>query len=514
MDLAYEFNRIFPGNNRAHGEFVIKAQKGAKATGQAKTVQTPPDEELWRKHLSGELGLGVVPITESSTCSWGAVDVDEYDGLDLEEFSFKLPAPLVMCRSKSGGMHVYLFTQTPVSAGLMRKKLALVARAIGHPNAEIFPKQDVINKGDIGNWINMPYFNSESTTRYCIKGGVPLSAEEFVGYVAENALNMQQLAGYQIESIVDGGEDTEFEDAPPCLQYLVGHGFPPGTRNSALFSMGVFARMKFASGWEDKVFEYNQRFMGPGSYSEVAGIVRSLNKKSYVYKCKDQPLLAVCDKEECANCTYGVQPSKDDERSKRPCILDQVDRPVTCYAPITSSKDDPYWVFSINGVELNVTVDMCRSQSIFAREYLRQFHRVVLPIKDHKWVKELNEILDEAVIKQLAPDAGPEGQMLVHLEEFCTNKAKAKVKDEMLLGKPWHDEDRIYFRSGDFLKYLDQQRFRAIKGDDIFPILKRGGAKHHQFKLKGKNVKCWSVNVFEEQNEDFDREEMIDESQY
>jgi hypothetical protein len=181
---------------------------------------------------------------------------------------------------------------------------------------------------------------------------------------------------------------------------------------------------------------------------------------------------------------------------------------------VASSKDDPYWVFSINGVDLNVTVDMCRSQSIFAREYLRQFHRVILPIKDSKWVKELNEILDTAIVKELAPDSGPEGQMYIHLEEFCTNKARAKVRDEMIVGKPFHEDGRVYFRSGDFLKYLDQQRFRAIKSDDIFPILKRGGAKHHRFNLKGKHVQCWSVEAFTEQTEDFDREELPDETEY
>jgi len=514
MELAQEFFRVFTGNSRAHGEYIIQSQKGAKATGKAKTVPKPPSVELWEKHLNGELGLGIVPITEASTCTWGAVDIDEYEGLDLEDLSHKIPAPLVLCRSKSGGLHVQLFTNAPVSAAVMRKKLALVARALGHQNAEIFPKQDKMDEGDIGNWINMPYFNAESTTRYCLKGGIALTAEEFINHVAENALSVQQLVGYQPEQICDAGKDPEFEDAPPCLQYFTANGFPSGSRNAALFSMGVFARMKFASGWEDKVFEYNNRFMGPGSYSEVAGIIRSLNKKTYVYKCKDQPLLSKCDKDECSRCTYGVMPGKDEERSRRPCILDEVEKPVKCYAPTTESKDDPYWVFRINGADIDVTVDMVKSQAIFAREYLRQYHRLILPIKDSKWVGAMNNILAEAEIHQLAPDAGPEGQMWVHLEDFCTNKSQAKVKDEMLLGKPWHDSDRTYFRSGDLMKYLDQQRFRAMKDKEIFRAIKSRGAKHHNFALKGKHVMCWSVPQFTVQSEGFDREVMPDDSEY
>jgi hypothetical protein len=518
MDLANEFLRIFTGNNRAHGEYIIKSQKGAKAVGQAKTIAKPPSQELWQKHLNGELGLGVVPICEDSTCVWGAVDIDEYEGLDLEELSFKIPAPLVLCRSKSGGMHVYLFTITPVPAKLLRKKLAMVARALGHPNAEIFPKQDELKPEDIGNWINVPYYGAENTTRYCLKGGVALSGEEFVNFVGENAINIQQLVAFNPDPICEGAGDPEFEDAPPCLKILTERGFPPGSRNAALFSMGVFARMKFASGWEDKVFDYNNRFMGPGTYSEVAGVIRSLNKKSYVYKCKDQPLLSVCDKEACALCTYGVQPGKDEERNRRPCVLDKVDK-VKLYEVARNSKDDPYWVFCFGEREMDVTIDMTKSQALFSREFTRQFYSVILPIKDSKWRDAMNGLINpdqnpDIELHKLAPDAGPEGQMLIHLEEFCTNKAQAKVRDELLLGKPWHDGDRTYFRSSDFMKYLDQQRFRALKGDDIIKTLKRNGSKHHNFNLKGKHVACWSIPSFKQQDEGFDREKMEDDSKY
>ena len=513
MNLAEEFLRVFAGNQRAHGEYTITTQVGAKAKGRALTVGKPPSEELWRKHLDGKKGLGIVPIMEDATCVWGAVDVDEYEGLDLEDISCKLPEPLVMCRSKSGGMHIYLFTQVPVTAALMRKKLAMVARAVGHPNAEIFPKQDQMNDGDIGNWINSPYFDNETTNRYCLKNGIALSAEEFITLVGENSLNMQQLVGLQIDMIQDENTD-EFADAPPCIQNLVKNGFPPGSRNAALFSMGVYARMKFATGWEDKVFDYNQRFMGPGTYSEVAGILRSLRNKTYVYKCKDQPLLSQCNKEQCTLCEFGIKPTADDEKARRPSILDEVEQPVICYAPEPTSKDEPYWVFNIKGASLDVTVDMARVQNVFCREYLRQYHRVILPIKDSKWARQMNEILESAEILQLAPDAGIEGQMMILVEEFCTGRTQAKTRDELLLGKPWTEDGRTYLRSGDLARFFDQQRFRAVKEKDIYPILKRHGAAHHKFNILGKCVSCWSVKAFTMQTEEFEREDMPDEAQY
>ena len=513
FELAVEFNRIFSGNEIAHGEFVIQGNKGLKKTGKARTIKEPVTLELWEKHLQGEQGLGIVPIMQTSQCIWGCVDIDQYEGLDLEQLSFQLPEPLVMCRTKSGGLHVFIFMQSPTTASLMRKKLTLVARSLGQPNAEIFPKQDILNDGEIGNWLNMPYFNHETTTRYCIKGGIALTATEFIEYVGEMSINTQQLVAFNPEPIFEATGDPEFADAPPCLQHLIQNGFPTGSRNNALFSMGVFARKKFAAGWEDKVFDYNQRFMGPGSYSEVAGIIRSLSRKGYQYKCKDQPLMSCCDKEACSASTYGVMPSNSEEKNKRPNVLDDVTQ-VICYAPTIDSKDEPYWVFTMVEFNLEVTVDMARSQAKFAREYLRQCHRVILPIKDSKWVTTMNELLGSAEIHELAPDAGPEGQMWIHLEDFCTNKARAKVKDELIIGKPWVDNGRVYFRSGDFTRYLDQQRFRAFKEKDIWTILKRRGAQHHHFIIKGKHIAAWSVDMFDEQIEEFDREPLTDENEY
>lgn len=513
FELAIEFTRIFTGNETAHGEFIITDTSGIKAKGKAKTVPGEVNVDNWIEHLSGGNGLGIIPINTNNQCTWGAIDIDEYE-LNLEELSTQLPENLLLCRTKSGGAHIYLFTSAPVPAQLIRKKLTLVARALGRPNTEIFPKQDKLEDGQVGNWINMPYFNSESTLRYCIKNGLELSAQDFINEVSENAMSIQQLVAFQPDIKIENEElDIEFIDAPPCLQALIKSGFPSGSRNNALFSMGVYARKKFATGWEDKIFDYNQRFMGPGTYSEVAGIIRSLKRKGYQYKCKDQPLGSVCDRETCQNCTYGVQLSNSEEKGKRPNILDDVTE-VICYAPIKGSKDEPYWVFIIGDIELEVTVDMARSQTVFAREYLRQYHKVILPIKDNKWATSINELLASAEIQELAPDAGPEGQLWLYLEEFCTNKAKARAREELLLGKPWTDDGRVYFRSGDLIRFLKQQRFNELKENEIWAIFKRRGAKHHHFQLKGKHVACWSIDAFPEQTDDFDTEDMFYDTVY
>ena len=513
IECAIKLFSLFSGNENAYGEYKFE-ETGVpgKQKGKARTVINELTEDVWVKHLQGKVGLGIIPIRSNSTCYWGAIDIDIYDGLDLLELSNKLPKELVLCRSKSGGAHIYIFLNEQAPATLIRKKLSMVARLLNHPDAEIFPKQEKLEPEGIGNWINMPYFNYDSTTRYCIRNGMNLELEDFLA--EEFRISLEELVAFDPASMLELPEDEEFVDAPPCLQHLIRYGFPQGSRNHALFSLGVYAQKKFITGWEDKLFEYNQRFMGPGSYSEVSAVIRSLQKKSYVYKCSDLPLVTYCDKVTCSMVAFGIKNGNDkEEKNLRPCLIDDVTK-VICYIPPVGSKDDPYWVFTIDDKELNVTVDMIKTQSNFAREYIRVFHRAPLFVKDVKWNKALNKALETAEIKDLAPDAGPEGQLWIHIEDFTSSKAKAKVRDEILLGKPWHDDDKIYFRSNDLMKYLDQQRFRHFREADIWGILRRKNAKHQKFNIKGKCCAVWSIDNFAEQNEGFNKEKVPHQETY
>ena len=53
----------------------------------------------------------------------------------------KLKLPLVVCRSKSGGAHCFLFATDWIEAKEMQETLQQVSAALGYGNSEIFPKQ-------------------------------------------------------------------------------------------------------------------------------------------------------------------------------------------------------------------------------------------------------------------------------------------------------------------------------------------------------------------------------------
>ena len=74
--------------------------------------------DLWQDHVEGKRPLGIIPIREDSTCSWGSIDIDEYDvdALAVVKKIEQMKLPLVPCRSKSGGLHLFLFVTEPVAA--------------------------------------------------------------------------------------------------------------------------------------------------------------------------------------------------------------------------------------------------------------------------------------------------------------------------------------------------------------------------------------------------------------
>lgn len=508
MELARRFHRLYLGLERAHGWFKVgeRDAKG-KAKGKAKTVQAPVTDELWAQHLSGEIGIGIVPIDDSDRCNWGAIDIDVYDldHVELEKQITTMEVPLVICRTKSGGAHCYLFLREPASARLLQQRLKECAMALGQPRAEIFPKQiHLTDEAGIGNWINMPYQHAEQTTRYAIHNGRALTADQFLDVAEAACITPDELLELHPKAV--SGED--WTQAPPCLEFLAADGFPEGSRNNALLCLGVYAKKRFPEGdWQEKVAEYNNRFMS-GSYQEVNNVVKSLSKKSYQYKCGDQPLANHCNKVECRTRQYGItdgKVSRAQAKEDLPCVLDQADKPIKVYRPPEGSSDEPQWTITIAGRHMEVSLDMLMDQKKFLREYTKKFERLALEVTYPRWVESVNQLTAEAEVHDLPPDAGREGQLILHLEAFCTGKSMANDKSELLLGRPWTCEHGLtWFRSKDFVKFCDQQHFREFKEKEMWGIFRRHGAKNTRYMLKGKCVAAWGFPAFAEQTEDFE----------
>ena len=189
---AKTFKALFSGYSQAHGTFEINETdpQTGKKKGNARTIRRGATLQEWEEHLAGgPKGLGTIPLIDDGvSVTWAAIDIDvcEIDLTGLDAKVRELDLPLVVCRSKSGGAHGYLFLVAPAPAKNVVEALANWAAALGHPGVEIFPKQtrrevdEKTGNSRPGNWINLPYYGAETTDRYCVHGGDRLSLREFI----------------------------------------------------------------------------------------------------------------------------------------------------------------------------------------------------------------------------------------------------------------------------------------------------------------------------------------------
>lgn len=503
MTQAERFHERFAGLARAHGQYRERGTEGGdKVEGQARTVREPATVESWEGHLKGSVGLGIVPVRDDATAVFGAIDVDEYN-LDLEALAAdveKRELPLILCRSKSGGGHLFLFMKEPASAELVRTKLMEWAVALGHSGVEVFPKQvSLASRNDIGNWINMPYFAGDETVRYAIYGGKRLDTEGFLelsDLMAQTPASLEEITA-PVPKVVR----NLFEEAPPCLQSLASRGFGKGSRNNGLFNVGVYLRKRYGDEeWEPKLDKYNQEFMDPPlGHKEVSQVVRSVNRKKYEYMCDDQPIAPVCNRQICLTRKWGVGGGDGD--------------PGVVFGDIVKiDSDPPVWIWDVDGARMELTTAELKDQGRFHSRAMEILNKWPHQIKPKAWATLVREKLQNAEIIEAPPDASPEGQLWMYLQEYCTGGAQARSRDELLQNKPWTEDGRTYFNGPHFKSYLEQQRIR-ITSHKMWAWLRDRGAEHHFFNIKGRGINCWSVPAFTEQSEDFDIPSIEDEAE-
>ena len=374
-----KFKEIFEGNNSAYGimkltgEVTDKGKAVAKAFIKREKITT----QLWVDHLEGkEPALGVIPINENNECRWGCIDVDEYnlDHISLMRNIKGLDFPLVTFRSKSGGAHLFLFAKEFIPASLMQSKLKAMADALGYAGSEIFPKQTeiLVERGDTGNFLNLPYHGGTRGLRYTFKaGGEAASLESFYSIYDEWVQTKEQIENIIVKQKAESND--AFKDGPPCLNTLAQDGFGEGSRNNALFNVAVYHKQANPDNWEDMLMSDNQKYMNPPlSFQEVQQLIKSVGKRGYdKYRCKEQPICGVCNAAKCRTKKFGV--GFEEEQMPE---LDTLTK-------ITSNP--PQWFLNVAGKRIELKTEQLHNPNLFALAVLDQAN-IVSPIpKAQDW---------------------------------------------------------------------------------------------------------------------------------
>ena len=488
-----EFKSIFEGLDVAYGQHQSEGKRAdGKQEGKSYIVKKLVTDELWTQHLAGEgPSLGIIPIMADNTSRWGCIDIDTYpiDYRKIINIIRTLQLPLVPCRSKSGGLHVFLFLKKPIAAKLIRSKLREAAAAIGHADVEVFPKQStiLIEKGDLGNFLNLPYYNAKNSTRYAYKDdGTAASLLEFIELYNKYSLE-------NIDKVAIKISDKVIPDGPPCLQQLCTQGFPEGTRNNGLFNIAVFLRKLDADNWKVLLEKHNQQYMNPPlAASEVVTVQNQLEKKEYNYRCKEPPINSYCNAQVCRTRKYGIGGGASLEFS----------------ALTKLETEPPVWILNVGDARMELQTDELQIQTKFQKKCMDALNLMPPLVKQSVWQESIEKLFINLIKIPVSDDGSVAGQFEAYLQEFCTDRAQAQNRDELTLRKPWTEDGISWFRLKDLADYLTRNKFTHYNTGQLVQALRRLDGKSDKFNLKGRTVRVWGVPAYQHQDSAFDIKEV------
>lgn len=448
---------LFQGSTKAHGvytEMIEQDPLKKKVKGKALTISAPPTLKKWAQHVAGQCGLGIIPINEENRCYWGVLDIDgEVDHKLLQERIQALNLPLVECLSKSRSAHCFLFLDHSVSAESIRSILEEMASKLGFAGCEIFPKQNTLNieKGDLGNWLNMPYYNNTRKGIVLENGQLrELELPEFLEYAYSKRLNEEmwnKLIGHLQKTLED--LDAVLEGAPPCIQYILKtQGIREGNRNKLMYNIAVYCKKKYSEEvFADKVKEIHDKYAeNPLSIRELNTIIDSVQGKEYRYQCKDGMLKQFCNSSICVERENGIDFSTEIKTIKNATRI--LTTPPIYAVEVELESERPAKVY--------VTTDQLFRQDLFRKECSEQLHKTFLPVSAKQWNQLSTNIVNNALNQDPPFDMMEESQVYFALMDYLANRAQEDILNLETDEGVYHNkkDKKIVFKLSGFKNYL------------------------------------------------------------
>jgi hypothetical protein len=451
------FAQLFQGNKRSFGQYMPKAHKPSFTVNEEYTI------EHIRSHLEGHVGVGLGPITDDNKSLWGpnAQNVD-IEAVDLKIQRDKLP--LVAARTKSGGVHCYVFFRSWEDPSRVRLLLTRWANGLGFPTAEIFPKQSTLDTSPTAierpkaSWLNLPYYNALETERWAIDGGKQVTFDYFLSLAEGKRVDIHEY---------EHGADVDYASGPPCLQEMLKNRIETGGRNTAVFQAAVFLKRAFSSDWKSRLVEFNaMALVTPLPQNELRTIMGSVHKRDYQYKCREEPCRTFCNRDACKKREHGIT-DKDAAANDVP-LIDKVEKVIA--TPIR-------WDLTIKGRVVSVsTGELFNYESV--RQKVGEVLHIVLPrLKNQEWDLFLQEIMGKVEIKE---EMTIEGIMLLRVCEFVRrantdrSKGEDERRDDLRRGMPaFICIARTTFNAKNELEHTAGKWFYAFKMMDFIEWMKR-----------------------------------------
>ncbi len=518
------FMQLFRGNPRSFGQWDPKIKDKNRRSFTVKEAYT---DFHFSEHLHGvteqgapAIGIGIVPIRDDGTCYWGAIDIDNHgkdedtDILAVEAKVAELSLPLIPCRSKSGGVHLYLFGSEPMRAEHVRKILQRWATDIGVEGVDcIYPKQAQLRQNDqgeraLGNWINLPYYEADNTERYAVNNGKRVTLDQFLD-LAEGKMVDAAFLGKQIGS--------DHSHMPPCLTaYMKRGGLPSGMRNDGIYQLAVYARKKDPETARDAAHDLAVQFTAdnPLPFKERDKTIRSAMGKSYNYRCS--LFTDVCDREACRRLKYGISEAEYENLNSRAAM--------PSFSNLIKFRNSDPIRFDLDmGVEGHgpvrklegLTIEELSNFPLFRTMVMERTHVVLPRLKADEWDKVLADLFATVRIEEIPEDSTPQGALRTKIYEFARKADLESPGDRtadrqaLLRGVPvvqvFEGVRVVMFRSVDFLQYLRRTKSDTVKEKDLwFKASKYAGVQSTRVKIGNKPVSVWFLPVEDVEEERMD----------
>ena len=501
-NMARDFASLFAGNLRSFGQW-------DPASGEMITEKREVTLKDYENHITGRMGLGIVPVTDGATCAFGAIDVDKHDDpedVDLQAIAEKIEKfrlPLVMCRSKRGGAHLYLFGVDFLPAKQVIRVLSSWRDMLQIPHkTEIFPKQESLvtagGERSLGNWINLCYFDGDKTNRFALKeDGEIMPFELFIQYAQSKRVTAAEL---------DELSKREHLEAPPCIQKMIQMGVESGSRNEAMYNITVYLkRARPDTFFDDAVTLNGAIFDKPLSPSEAKKVIRSASRRDYLYKCSEEPCKSLCDRKTCVTREFGIS---QDERKE----LDNHDSLPLFTELVEYKSEPPRWGLHVNGVLIpNIPTIVLRDPNAMGTLIFEQLKINIPKISQDSWRKRvLDPLVPNIRVVEVPKEASAAGVIVAKFNEFVqkadlsrdgtdTEDRKALTRNIPVV-QVMNGKKCIVFRGTAFSEYLKRNKAEVMTGMDLWTALRRDcGADHDKMRIPGgKPINVWYAPIIDE----------------
>jgi hypothetical protein len=293
-------------------------------------------------------------------------------------------------------------------------------------------------------------------------------------------------------------EIKELEDGPPCLSTLMSQGIPEGGRDNTLYQYAVYTKKKWPNEWQAKVDEFNHKYMEkPLGSAQVQKTVTQHEKKDYQYKCKDQPMCAVCSPIVCRSRQYGIGDSFQHN-----------------FSDLTKlQSDQSVWFLNIDGQRIVLETEELFDQNKFRKACMDKINIIPNPMRQNAWTTRLQQLLRDIEVIEAPKEIRKEGRFKSLLEQFLDDQGAAEHIDEINMGKAWFDEGKAYFKTDAIQTFLEKKRFKDFTSTQIHANIRQMGGGHARKKVQGTATFMWYIPYTQKEEKSFavpDLEEKTD----